>query len=31
LIGLITSLWPTTSTSWKETATVVQTLQRASV
>ena len=30
LIGMILSLWPTTSTSWKETASVVQALQLAS-
>ena len=30
LIGMIRSLWPTTRTSWKETASVVQALQLAS-
>ena len=30
LIGMIRSLWPTTRTSWKETARVVQALQLAS-
>ena len=30
LIGMIRSLWPTTSTSWNETARVVQALQLAS-
>ena len=30
LIGVILSVWPTTRTSWKETATVVQALQLAS-
>src|SRR5205809_705868 len=30
LIGMIVSVWPTTSTSWNETATVVQALQLAS-
>ena len=29
LIGVIRSLWPTTSTSWKETASVVHALQLA--
>ena len=30
LIGMISSLWPTTRTSWKETASVVQASQLAS-
>jgi hypothetical protein len=30
LIGMIRSLWPTMSTSWKETASVVQASQLAS-